>query len=193
MEMTIGFLFELVKITLLAMGYSALLFFCFWMIAKRNPDSWFVRACSSGGRFLGLSAVLFWMGLFVYMFTYWGFHGLGDGAQIPIGHGLIVDNINWDGYGFVDDIKTSDDKELSTTKFKVVGDKLCGNLDDSFDWFQNAYFTLDTRLKRITEFRTEADYNEFAKQAGLPGSIELESFNRNYDDYWLGWRFWMLP
>jgi len=127
------------------------------------------------------------------MFTYYGNHGLGDSARIPIGHGLTVKNINWNEYGHVENINTSDNFPIEMTKFIVVDDKLIGNLSSWFYSFKNSYFVYDMTKKELTEFYSKKEYNAFASQNDLPLTNELRTFEQNYRDYWSGWRFWLLP
>lgn len=127
------------------------------------------------------------------MFTYWGNHGFGDSARIPIGNGYAVNNINWTEYGYVDQLKTSDGKEVEMTKFIVDNGKLIGNLDSWFHDFHNKYFVLDLDTDELIEFDSKSELDDFIQRNNLVESEELKSFEENYREYWSGLRFWLLP
>jgi hypothetical protein len=113
--------------------------------------------------------------------------------MIPIGHWKTIENTNWTEYGYLKEQKTSDGNDIETTQFKVVNDKLCGNLESWFYEFQNSYFVLDLKTDKITEFKTESEFNEYAENNKLPKSNELLSFEQNYRNHWGGIRFFLLP
>ena len=113
--------------------------------------------------------------------------------MIPIGHWETIENTNWTEYGYLKGQKTSDGNDIETTQFKVVDDKLCGNLKSWFYDFQNSYFVLDLKTDEMTEFKTESEFNEYAENNKLPKSNELLSFEQNYRNHWSGIRFLLLP
>ena len=193
MEVMIHFVFELIKISILATAYATILLLLFRWIARVYPDGWFDQASRRKGRFWMRSGSLIWVGLFVFLFSYYGDHGLGDGPRVPIGHGLVVGNTNWDEYGYVDEVLTSDGVSLQMTRFMVSDDKLLGNLDSWFDTFSNAYFIYDMDSEVLTEFATQREFDAYAQQYELPNSASLKTFAENYDDRWGGWWFWLLP
>lgn len=123
------------------------------------------------------------------MFTPYGYHGLGDSARIPISFTKEISNINWTKYAQLDNIKSIEDNDIYLTRFKIVNNTLCGNLDSDFFSYQNDYFVYDIDSEKLEEFQTETDYNKFAESKKLPKSHELKSFEENYNEYWSGWRF----
>jgi hypothetical protein len=193
MEVIIGFIGSLIKIGILSSTYALLTLWIFRLIGKLKPNSWFDKVSIKKLRLWFISGLVFSIGLFFYLFTYWGFHGFGDGPRIPIGHGIIVDNTNWDEYGYIEEIQTSDNKKIEMTKFKVSGDKLIGNLNSWFYDYKNSFFVFDLDDKVLTEFKTVKDYEDFALKNNLSLTHELKSFRENYLDYWAGWRMWFLP
>ena len=140
MEVLIGFIGSLIKIGILSSIYALLTLWTFKLIGKFRPNSWFERVSTNKRRLWSISGLIFSLGLLFYLFSYWGFHGFGDGPRIPIGHGLIVDNTNWTEYGYVEEIKTTDTIVVEMTKFTVVDNKLIGNLDSWFYDYKNSYF-----------------------------------------------------
>jgi hypothetical protein len=193
MEVIIGFIGALIKIGILSSIYALLPLGTFRLIGKLRPNSWFERVSIKKLRLWFISALVFAIGLFCYLFTYWGFPGFGDGPRIPIGHGIIVDNTNWDDYGYIEEVETSDSKKIEMTKFKVSGDKLVGNLQSGFYDYKNSFFVYNLDEKILTEFKTIKDYEDFALKNNLPLTNELRTFRENYIDYWGGWRAWFLP
>lgn len=189
----IHFVFTLVKITIQAAVYAGLLFALFRIIAAKRPGTWWDRVSGPGARFYPTAWVPIWIGLFFFLFSYWGFHGFGDGPRVPIGHGLFVDNTNWTEYGYIQEIKTSDGHELEMTRFLPLEGYLLGNLDSWFDSYSHAFFIYDLEQQALMEFVTEADFNAYASTHGFPPASELRTFAENYQNRWGGWWFWLLP
>ncbi len=192
MEVLIHFVFELIKISILASIYATLLLLIFLIIGKFKPNSLIKQMTEKKSTFWVLSGFFISIGLFFFMFTYWGNHGLGDGPRIPIGHGITVENVNWTEYGYLE-IETSDNIKIEMTKFKVVDNNLIGNLDSSFYDYNNSYFIYNMDNETLSEFNTKKDYDDFASENELPLSNRLLTFEENYHNRWSGWRFWILP
>ncbi len=193
MEVTIHFIFTLVKISIQASAYAALMLIGFRLIARKFPDGWFDRVSLRAGRFWLVCGFATSLALFIFLFSYWGSHGFGDGPRVPIGHGSFVDNTNWTEYGYIEGIKTSDGHGLEMTQFLVSDGRLMGNLDSWFDTYDNKFFVYDMRNRMLVEFPTEMDFNSYTKSHGLPSSTGLRSFSENYHERWGGWWFWLLP
>jgi len=193
MEVMFHFIFELIKIAILGAIYATLTLVTFKIIGHFKPKSWFSIVSEKKLRIWILSGLFISVGLFIFMFAYYGDHGLGDGAKIPIGHGIVVGNTNWTEYGYIKGIKTSDNIDIEMTKFRVIGDKLIGNLDSWFYDFKNSYFIYDLETHKIKEFLTKAEFDNFAIKNNLSTSEELMTFEENYRKHWSGWRFWLLP
>ena len=193
MEVIVHFGFELLKICILACIYSTLVLLIILLIKKVWKNNIINRITENKKRLWFTSWSFISVGLLIYMFTYWGSHGLGDGPRIPIGHGLIVDNTNWTEYGYVNEIKTIDTFHIEMTKFKVIENNLMGNLESDFYDYKNAYFIYHFDTKELTEFQSQKDFDVFLFKNNLPTSNQLRTFEQNYHDYWGGWRFWLLP
>lgn len=193
MEVIIDFIGTLIKIVVLSSIYSFVVLGFFILIGRLKPNSWFSRVATKKTRLLAISGLFFSVGLLCFLFTYWGFRGFGDGPRIPIGHGLIVDNTNWTEYGYIEDIKTTDNIEVEMTKFTVLNDKLIGNLDSWFYSYKNSFFIYDMVTKEMLEFNTQAELNQYLKTAQLGTVEQLQTFRENYWNYWGGLRFWLLP
>lgn len=194
MEVSIHFIFELFKIAILASFYSALLLLVIVFINCIKPNElcnnvlskkykiWFYGGCS-------ISIVLFF-----YMFSYLGNHGLGDSAQIPIGNNEIISNINWEDNCSLENRQISNGNSIDVEKFIVSNNKLFAKFDNqTFYDYNNEYFIFDLITKEIKEYNTESVYNNFAKENNLPLSDEMMSFKHNYNNYWSGWRLFLLP
>ena len=185
--------FELIKIGILASIYSWILLGIFRQINRSNPKSWFQKSTVNGKRFWVKSTRIIYLLLFIWMYTYWGNHGFGDSARIPIGNGKVIKNINWSEYGYIENIRTSDNDKIETTKFRITNKKLIGNLDSWFYSYTNQYFLYEIRKNELVEFGRKLDFDKYAESNDLPTSSELLTFEQNYSKYWSGWRFWLLP
>lgn len=192
MEVLFHFIFQLIKIGILASIYSTILIGVLLVFGKFKPAEFLKRVKSEKKKYWFSFGFLISIGLFIFSFTYWGNHGLGDGPKIPIGHWKTIENTNWTEYGYLD-VQTNDGIDIETTKFKVENDILCGNLDSSFYDFRNSYFVFDLKVDVVTEFKTENDFNNYSESKNLPKSNELLSFEQNYKNRWGGIRFLLLP
>lgn len=193
MEVLFHLIFQLIKIGILASIYSFVVIGILLIIGKFKPSEFIKRVKAEKKKYWFSFGFLISIGLFIFSFTYWGNHGLGDGPMIPIGHWETIENTNWTEYGYLKEQKTSDGNDIETTQFKVVDDKLCGNLKSWFYDFQNSYFVLDLKTDEMIEFKTETEFNEYAENNKLPKSNELLSFEQNYRNHWSGIRFFLLP
>lgn len=192
MEVLFHFIFQLLKIAFLAFIYSSIIIELLILIDKIISFE-FAKKIKSNKRKYRINFGLFIsFGLFIYSFTYWGNHGLGDSALIPIGYSKTISNINWTEYGHLNSVQTSDEIKIETTRFKVKNDKLCGNLDSWFYDFDNSYFVLDLKTDELIEFETENEFNKYTSKNDLPESNELLDFRKNYSDFW-GIRILLLP
>jgi len=189
MESLGHFIFELLKITLLGFIYSTILYYIYNLIPENKKPRW-IKTWLKTKKRLWLSISIF---LLFYMFSPYGDHGLGDSARIPISFTKEISNINWTNYGKLNNMKSIEKSDIYMTKFKVENNILCGNLDSDFYDYQNSYFVYDIDSEKLEEFQTEEDYNKYIKSKNLPKSNELKSFEDNYQDYWSGWRFFLLP
>ena len=175
MAASFHFLFEIVKIALLATGYSAVLFLLLYVVAE-IPKLKFKKV-----RFYAIYRVVAVV-LFVFMFTYYGDHGLGDDSRIPIGHWESIRAS--DGYPYLE--MPGHSGQLNIGTFSLSGDIICAEADSGI-----VYYNL--RSNRAVTFKREAAYITFANRYKLPLPDEFEDFYKHYREYWGGWRFWLLP
>jgi len=193
MEVLFHFIFQLFKIGILALVYAFFLVGILLILGKIRPTYFLNKVKTEKKKYWFRLGFLISIGLFIFSCTYWGNHGLGDSAKIPIGHWETIGNINWTEYGYLKGQKTSDGFDIETTRFKVTNDKLSGNLDSWFYNFENSFFVLDLKTDEIIEFKTEPEFNKYAENNKLPKSNELLSFKQNYNNHWGGFRFFLLP
>ena len=76
--------FELIKIAILAAIYALVIFLLRFIFLK------FKKSINSKNYKFGNVYSLIIGLLFIFSFTYYGDHGLGDEANIPLGHGQIM-------------------------------------------------------------------------------------------------------
>jgi amino acid transporter len=189
MESLGHFIFEFIKITILGFIYSTILYFIYKNIPKNKKPEWCEKWLKSKNTlWLFISLILLF-----YMFTPYGNHGLGDSARIPISFTKEISNTNWEEFGRLNGIKSSEDNDIELTQFKVENNMIFGNLNSSFYDYKNSYFIYEIDTEKLQEFKTEKEYNEFAINKNLPRTREFKSFKENYSEYWSGWRFFFLP
>ena len=185
MEVLFHFIFELVKIGVLASIYAAILLFVFARINKSNSESWFQKITANKKKFWFVSGAIISILLFVWMFTYWGNHGLGDSARIPIGHGKEIEQINGN-WSFIS--PNGHEYEMFTIQSFAVKDNFCVGETE-----QNSYYIWNLETNDVETIKTLKEYQVKAENLNLPNLHEFKSFWDGYQKYWGGWKFWFLP
>ena len=189
MEVLFHFIFELIKISILGIVYATLTLIVFRIIGQFKPNSWFEKASKKKVRFWFLSGLFISIALFCFMFTYWGNHGLGDSARVPIGHFKVVKETN------ANDAYIERDKfdQIGIEKFTFDNDMLYGKIDESFDSGKGKYVVWGLRTDQWIFYQTTVDYNIAANKNNYPKPDSFEDFYTHYKRHWQGWRFWLLP
>ncbi len=177
------FAFELVKISLLSILYGGLITAVLKLLRPGTKvlSAWLV------------AVPVIWGTLFVYLFTYWGDHGLGDTSLLPIGNGKVIESINALEYASILGVKNSAGNEVQMTRFVVAEGKVFGNCDDWFHEVPCKYLVYDVDEDDLVEFADSASYVNQALRNGWPKPEAMIDFSRNYHRHWGGWRFWLLP
>ena len=134
-----------------------------------------------------LSGLIFSVGLFLFMMTYWGNHGLGDNSRVPVGHFQLVTHSSY---------TTIDKGELDNPvilNFEYDDDNLYAQLHKGFNRDKMEYVVWNLRTDDLTFYKTKEDYLKAGKKYNYISPEEFKSFNTHYNTYWHGWRFWLLP
>jgi hypothetical protein len=183
MEFLFHFVFTLVKISLQASLYALLLLLLARLYARYDADSSVARICRNASRFWWGSGAMVSGVLFLYSLTYWGDHGLGDYARIPLGCDAAIEQINGT-MAYFEPVATMDQPEV--VAYQLADDILCAQADDT------SYFIYDLSFRRYQTFIGRPAYDAYAHSHGLPLASRFESFHKHYHRYWGGWRFWLL-
>ncbi|MCI5057881.1 MAG: hypothetical protein MRY83_17340, partial [Flavobacteriales bacterium] len=104
MDAIIHLFLQIIKITILAIVYSFVIIKSLEFLSKKKPQSRLFLYLNNNviNRALrSLIGILVFIGLFAWMFSFWGNHGLGDSARIPVGNKIAVQNINWTEYAYI--------------------------------------------------------------------------------------------
>ncbi|MFT3884044.1 MAG: hypothetical protein QM724_01050 [Flavobacteriales bacterium] len=110
-----------------------------------------------------------------------------------MGNGKKIESINAMEYASILDVTNSFGHRVEMSKLKIADGKIFGNCDDWFYEDPCAYFVYDITKDELLEFRDSTAYSNEGAIKGWPLPDELRSFEWNYDRYWSGWRFWLLP
>lgn len=172
--------------------YATIIIYLLKLISTFRSNTWIDKILKRKKRTWFVIGFLVSISLFFFLFSYWGNHELGDSARIPIGYNKEILNTNWTKYANFEGIKSQDGNDIYTTKFKIDGNKLCGNFDSDFYDYKNSYFIYNLESNLLTEFKSEIEYNIYAAKNGMPQTKEFLTFEDNYRNYWNGWRFWLL-
>ena len=192
MEVLFHFLFELVKITILAFIYSTLIMWIFWTLGKYKPDFWFYRVAKKKMLLWFITGLIISIALFVFMFSYWGDHGLGDSARIPVGHGKAVDQIN----GNMTYITASgyEMEKLEVNEFATTENFLFAKINSSISATTNKEIAIwDLKTNEVEFLDHFSDIETFKSKNNIKDQLLFQDFQSQYSKYWNGWRFWFLP
>ena len=183
MEVIFHFVFQLFKISCLSAAYAGLvvLGLRFVKVGRLGVIEWF-----------GLGALI-WIGLFVYSFTYWGNHGLGDTYRIPLGNSKVLESINAMEYADLLDVMNSSGQRVEMSKFAFTEEVLVGNCDDWFYDVPCSFFAYEIASENLLEFPDSSSYMTSALKHGWPTLEEHGTYEQNYRKHWSGWRYWLLP
>lgn len=184
------FIFELIKIAILSAAY-ALVLLAVLKVAGRYREGW-IRQASGKEWISWLSAYLIiYVGLFGYMFTYWGDHGLGDYARVPVGHWQQIHEIDGTD-AYIEGTKYHEGAHLDIEKFALTPDVICAQTQETAA-DSGGYLVLELSSRNIRFFTDASDYDSYARENSLPLSDTFQKFSYYYRQYWDGWRFWLLP
>jgi len=191
MEALFHFIFELIKISILGSIYATVTLLIFKLIGKFRPESWFDRVAKKKLKFWFISGFIISIGLFAFMTTHFGDHGLGDGARIPIGHFREIGEINGT-QAYIQDI---DDGiyALDIDEFFITDDFVYGKTGVHNENYEGDFFIYDLDKNELKTYNSDNEYFKDLAKNELYKDVELKDFNYYYRQYWSGWRFWLLP
>ena len=191
MEVLFHFIFQLIKIGILASIYSAFLIGIIMIIRSFKSTEYLERVKKEKKKYWFVFGLLISIGLFIYSFTYWGNHGLGDSARIPIGNFKEVGETNGtDAYIEPENYPYG---AMMVHSFTKSDNFLTGKTEVSPVDRPKPFFSWNLSKDEIVFFDSESDYSLFAKNNRLPKSSEFKTFRQSYREYWGGLKFWMLP
>ena len=193
MEVLFHFVFIIFKIAILSIVYASIIFALLILINNILTINWLKLIISNQRKLMLKLVLMISILLFIWLFTYWGDHGLGDSFRIPIGNDYAITAINTTESAFIDNLRTTCNNRVEMTKFAQIQNKVIGNLNSSFSEFKNSFFVLDISKKEVIEFQNAIELNNYSIKNDLPKSHELRDFEKNYNEYWSGWRLFLLP
>ncbi len=170
------FCFELFKIAVLAGIYTFMIYISKLILTEMHRQS---RASN-----FKLWRIYFTIAglLLVYSFTYYGNHGLGDEYYIPLGYGETMNQVDMSAY-----FEPRGAKEpIDVNAFEVKDNNLCMTSD-------NQVYVYQLKAHALIKFDSSKLYDSYALIHNLPVVKEFKTFWWQYNAYWSGWRFWVLP
>ncbi|RVT96428.1 hypothetical protein EOD41_20500 [Mucilaginibacter limnophilus] len=168
------FAFLIFKIALQAAVYSLVVMLFISIIIKTTGNRR-LKSIKFKTAYLSIAALLF-----IFSFTYYGDHGLGDEANIPIGHGRIINS--GDGYAYLNVDRT----QINIDSFLVRNNHL-------YFASKSGYYDYQLPSGKYIKYSSKQEYEAYAKKNHLPVVNDFKTFYPQYDAYWNGWRFWLLP
>lgn len=189
MEVLFHLFFELIKISILGTIYATLTLIIILVIGNYKSESWFARVSNRKLKSWFLFGFIISIGLFVFMFSYWGDHGLGDSARVPIGHFQAVNQIN----GVDTYIEVEKYDELEINDFTFDENNLFAEIRQEFSYEKGAYIKWDLITNEWTFYHSKKDFLMEAEEHNYPKPTKFKPFFEHYKRHWHGWRFWLLP
>lgn len=185
----IHLIFTIIKISILGSLYATFILAIYLMLGLIFPDSFFHKVSRDKKRLWLQSGFVVSVLLIVFSFTYWGRHGLGDNARLPLGYWKSIresdgtwTTFNHEKYGQIHTIDFAKDRRFVYVKVdRSTKSKLPGE-----------YVIWDLKTNNMTFFKSKDNYSLYAKNNDLPFPNEFEDFKDHYSRYWSGWRFWLL-
>ncbi len=193
MEVLFHFIFQLIKIGILASIYSVLLIGIMMIVRDFYSTKYLESVKKEKKKYWFVFVLLISIGLFIYSFTYWGNHGLGDNARIPIGKFKEVEVEETNGIDAYIEPENYSYGAMMVHSFARNDNYLTGKTEVSTVDRPKPFFSWDLKKDEIVFFDSESEYNSFAKNNGLPKISEFKTFRQSYREYWGGLMFWMLP
>jgi hypothetical protein len=185
MEVLFHFVFQLVKISIIASVYATILLLLFKQLKKSTPQSWSQKVTADKNKFWFGSWSFIIIILFIWMFTYWGNHGLGDTARIPIGYDREIKQINGE-YAFIS--PNGYEIEMFSIESYAVKNNYCTGKAK-----KNLYYIWNLETNDVETVESLVKYKEHTNKLQLPNSGKFIDFQNGYQRFWGGWRFWLLP
>jgi hypothetical protein len=174
------FCFELIKIAILSSAYAAIILLIIMLFDKLTKRKIISRLFVNKKRIWKVLIYTIYAILFIFMFTYWGNHGLGDDSYIPIGHNKVVNQSDEFNY-----LENDSGKQLNIKDFAVVKDNLYAEVQNDPKY---NYVIWDLKSDQWRFYN-----NQTSLEKAIGKSIFFKDFRIYYKDYWNGWRFWLLP
>ena len=178
MEAGVHFVFELLKIAILSTIYSTVIFLA---ITALKP-----KIIKNSKRFWRKCLFTIYGSLFVFMFTYWGDHGLGDSYYIPIPHYKTVNQGDETAY-----IENSKANQLEIKRFSYDNKYLYAEIADK-NQINDDYIVWNLQTDEWKTYSTNS-FLILSKTSKTASPKYFKDFDTHYDNYWSGWRFWLLP
>ncbi len=191
MEVIFHLILTIIKISILGSVYATIILVSFGLLGKFFPESFFNKASKEKRKLWFSSGFVTSILIILYAFTYWGNHGLGDGARIPVGHWKSV--CQTDGmWSYIKNIDY-DAGQVSIKEYALTNSFVCARTGNStVENYPGDYVIWNLKTNKVEFYLNENQYAEYAIRNQLPSISEFKSFNKHYKDYWGGWRFWLL-
>ena len=185
----IHLIFMLIKIAIQASVYASLTFIIIYVLSKTTEivriKKWMNRKLLTWW----LTGLIYSIGLFFYAFSYWGNHGLGDSARIPIGNDLAIHNIDGAWTYFYTDPGNSYN-QIQINEFALIENKICAKKSKENG---NKFLVFDCENSEMMEFENQQQYEDYALKNNLPVTNKFKDFFFYYQEFWSGWRSYLLP
>jgi hypothetical protein len=144
------------------------------------------------------SAFLIFISLFAYRFSYWQDSGLGETAQVPIGHEQVIYNADgamtyFDSDQNEDDFSQND--HIHIEKYVVDDSVICAEIANVSHDSDYRYLVYNMQTRELIRFIDNTEYDAYALEQQLPSSTRFYNFDVHYIQYYQKkpkWKRWLL-
>jgi hypothetical protein len=131
------------------------------------------------------------IGLLIYSESFWGDRGFYDSSRIPIANETEI--ICADGHFIY--IPIGDEQRLigsfALHEGKIFAEDQLTTSADSVP--EGLYLVFNPDTQELKQFVNQEEYQKFASRNNYPDVSAFREFFEHYNDYWNGWRRWLLP
>ncbi|MGH1337722.1 MAG: hypothetical protein ACRBFS_16500 [Aureispira sp.] len=176
----------LIKISILSIAYTGIVTLAISCINVLEKWTFLQKLIDQKDAMVWILRVSLFIVLFFFSFSYWGNHGMGDSARVPIGYGQAMNNIDGQWTYF----HLNENREqpmIRVEKFAVQEHQLSILQEDG------QYLVIHLQTLERNSYSNRATYNRFADNNNLANSSAFKDFSTHYQAYWKGWRFYLLP
>ena len=169
--------------------YATIIFFILRLIGQLRPKSWLGNVAQRKFNLWFSLEIIISVGLFIFMFTYWGNHGLGDTAIVPVGHFQIVTKRDSE-FPFI--VNKNGDR-VDIKLFTFDNDNLYAETQNRDNETTGNYVVWNLKNDEMQFYKTKENYITESKRSTYLQPDKFLDFWVIYEKHWGTWKRYLLP